>query len=723
MTRFLERALAGLGDDAESRPEGPGTLNRETQRLFAYHHATKHTYYSVRAGAHFLDWRNQPNPFRVYKDARMIKLDQNPSFPAVGTFEAMARLAEGGRESKVSKGGGEGTQSAVRLDVGLLSRLLWYSMAISAWKQVPQSGIRYSLRVNPSSGNLHPTETHLAVRGFDGLDDGLYHYRADAHVLERRGRGDWVGELARALEFDVAAWLARPRLVVALTSIFWREAWKYGDRAYRYCCHDLGHAEMSILLAARALGLSGGVIAHFVDLRLARTLGLAQSDEAPMAFLMFSEHTGAKEAKEVEEVEEKKPSSTPLARELMADPSTPSSASSPSRTSPNSLAASHTPPRTELEPSTPNDLSEEEVPYYLLLGIHRSTVLLKREGVKDEKEVDEAKDSKQPDEVEENNLPLAATPPSSGRQASVSSASSASSASSPDAPLGAVVRRRRSALDFDPQTESIQRDMLEQMLDFATQDWQADWRGDFGLEKRGIEEIKEVEGLTKKTRRGHDFIELYLYVHRVRGLEPGVYRWSTRARQLEQLHASNVQRVAAYLSLEQPLAGHACFAISMIADLEAAALLFGNRGYRYVHFEAGAIGQRLYLGAEALGWNATGIGAFYDDDVHRYLGLLEEAGAEVTESVYVAEQAALVTLETQATTTFGASPGVTISESHEEQARNTGTRPPGVSGAMPLETPGSGDAGRDGRRLPRQVIYHFAVGRAVPDSRLEAPEE
>jgi len=35
-----------------------------------------------------------------------------------------------------------------------------------------------------------------------------------------------------------------------------------------------------------------------------------------------------------------------------------------------------------------------------------------------------------------------------------------------------------------------------------------------------------------------------------------------------------------------------------------------------VYFEAGAIGQRLYLGAEALHWNATGIGAFYDDDVH-----------------------------------------------------------------------------------------------------------
>ena len=98
------------------------------------------------------------------------------------------------------------------------------------------------------------------------------------------------------------------------------------------------------------------------------------------------------------------------------------------------------------------------------------------------------------------------------------------------------------------------------------------------------------------------------------------------------MHSGNVQRVAAFLSLEQSLAGNSCFTISMIADLREAARVFGNRGYRYVYFEAGAIGQRLYVGAEALGWNATGIGAFYDDDVHRYLGFLEEGTVSVDAS-------------------------------------------------------------------------------------------
>ena len=86
---------------------------------------------------------------------------------------------------------------------------------------------------------------------------------------------------------------------------------------------------------------------------------------------------------------------------------------------------------------------------------------------------------------------------------------------------------------------------------------------------------------------------------------------------------------AAGLSLGQDLAGNACIAFSMIGDLERAVRGPGDRGYRYVHFEAGAIGQRLYLAAEALGLRATGIGAFYDDDVHRYLGIPPERGQVV----------------------------------------------------------------------------------------------
>ena len=550
----MTRLLSCILNDPRS-----GSYNQDTERLFAYHQGTKHTLHSVRSSAHFLDWKNQPSPFRAYEGALNIELPPDPGFPETGTFAAMAALAESA--SKVASDKLESGES-ILLDRIWLSRLLWHSMAVSSWKKVPQTGSRYSLRVNPSSGNLHPTETYVALQSFEGLDDGLYHYRADCHALELRSRGKWTQRLARDLNL---AGSIEPSLIVGLTSIFWREAWKYRDRAYRYCCHDLGHAMMSMFLASQALGLPGGAIAHFGDVGLTRALGLVGSDEAPMVFLVF-----------------------------------------PSKKASKQISA----PPEEAFAGTPNELSAAEVPYELLLGMHRATVL--------------------PDSAE-------ALIVAGGEPSGIDLPQKPDS----DAPLKTVVRRRRSALDFDPQTSPMPRVELEQILGFATMDWPADWRGNF-------------PGQAGAHSTRNDFVTLYLYIHRVSGCEPGVYRWERQSRTLAQLHAGDVQRVAAYLSLEQSLAGNGCFTVSMIADLASAARLFGNRGYRYVYFEAGAIGQRLYLGAETLNWNATGIGAFYDDDVHRYLGFLDE-GAKI-----------------------------------------------------------------DSSTLAQQVIYHFAVGRAIPDPRIEA---
>src|SRR5712692_3955533 len=117
MTRFLSRALADL--------EGGG-VNEETERLFAYHHVTKHSYDSVRTNARVLDWHNQPDPFRSYESAPLITLPAKP-----GTFATMAALAEG---SRTAKGSQPDYSEEVQLDVTWLRRLLWHSMAISAWK-------------------------------------------------------------------------------------------------------------------------------------------------------------------------------------------------------------------------------------------------------------------------------------------------------------------------------------------------------------------------------------------------------------------------------------------------------------------------------------------------------------------------------------------------------------------------------------------------------------
>jgi len=111
-------------------------------------------------------------------------------------------------------------------------------------------------------------------------------------------------------------------------------------------------------------------------------------------------------------------------------------------------------------------------------------------------------------------------------------------------------------------------------------------------------------------------------------VEPGVYRVSNTG-EIEPMWSGDQRGIAAELSLDQALAGNACVAFSMIGDLEAASRRHGDRGYRYVHFEAGAIGQRLYIAAEALGFQSTGMGAFYDDLVNKYLKLRPEGGQVV----------------------------------------------------------------------------------------------
>lgn len=224
----------------------------------------------------------------------------------------------------------------------------------------------------------------------------------------------------------------------------------------------------------------------------------------------------------------------------------------------------------------PNRLSEKQEPYPLIERIHGATKL------STEAAVASPCQPKSPGRGEISLPPLVST--SCG--------------------FGDVVRGRRSALDFRGGGESISFSQLATVLSSAQKRLFADFA----------------------TAR---FVHLYLYVHRVEGLTQGVYRYWPEQAELEKIKEGDQRLVAAALSLGQDLAGNASVAFSMIGDFESAARSYGDRGYRYVHFEAGAIGQRMYLACEALGLRATGIGAFFDDKVNRYLDLSPERGQVV----------------------------------------------------------------------------------------------
>jgi hypothetical protein len=171
-----------------------------------YHESTQHSVESLRRTPHVLDWANMPDPFRHYEGVPVLDLPADPPNPEIPALEVL-----------------EGVSGATPVGDGptFLSQLLFYSASISASKRAPSTGYRYALRVNPSSGNLHPTEFHFFTRGLKEWPDGLYHYLPSAHMAEQRALGVLEGKLAGS---------SAP-IVFVLTSIAWREAWKYRDRA------------------------------------------------------------------------------------------------------------------------------------------------------------------------------------------------------------------------------------------------------------------------------------------------------------------------------------------------------------------------------------------------------------------------------------------------------------------------------------------------------------
>ena len=121
----------------------------------------------------YLDWAIQPDPFRRYAGAATIELSRDTLARDV-SYESLYG----------------GTATARPVDLDSIGEFLRCSMGLSAWKQYGAS--RWALRVNPSSGNLHPTETYVVWNG------AVYHYAPREHALETRA------VKARAAESDQA---------------------------------------------------------------------------------------------------------------------------------------------------------------------------------------------------------------------------------------------------------------------------------------------------------------------------------------------------------------------------------------------------------------------------------------------------------------------------------------------------------------------------------------
>ena len=515
-----------LGHDSESGP---------ISKALTYHQQTKHHLDRYARSAGYLDWASQPDPFRTFAGSARIELPLTADRVTTAYADLFTPAAV----------------PAQPLDLTGIAAFFELALGLSAWKEF--RGNRWALRCNPSSGNLHPTEGYAILPSLSPFQAGVYHYVSRDHCLERRCF------LNHKAALELSEVLSENSFLVGLSSIHWREAWKYGERAFRYCQHDVGHAVAAIRFAAAALGWSACLLDYVSDDDVAAILGIDRVTD-------FAD---------VDPHDREHPDCLILV--------TPAPAPTMPLTLPTEvLRAGHW-------VGQANQLSTLHVDWEVIEAVATATW--------------------KPTTVSSDVGKTSPLPPLSV-QCSV--------------PAASLIRQRRSCLALDGQT-SISTEIFFKMLDHLLP------RPD----------VPPWDALPLEPQ-----VHLAILVHRVAGLMPGLYFFERDQRIHDRLRAAlrptflwqrvddcpehlrlyclttgDFRRAAQVISCHQEIASDGAFSLGMVADFAPGIRREGAWWYRRLFWEAGILGQMLYLEAEAAGVRSTGIGCYFDDAFHELLGL------------------------------------------------------------------------------------------------------
>jgi len=505
-----------------------------------YHERTKHHYNRYARSLGYLDWATQPDPFRRFSGAPPIplRLAAATKLPA---YDDLFELA----------------QTAARpIDIESISDFLQFSLALSAWKEYRAS--RWALRINPSSGNLHPTEGYLVVGGVEGLvgTGGVYHYAPKEHALEQRT------EIRPEVWQRLMGAFPAGTFVAGLSSIHWREAWKYGERAYRYCQHDAGHALAALSFSAAVQGWRVFMMDGISDEGIAALLGLDRAQD----------YIGA----------EREHADFLVAVVPRDDVRGRAAAGLPYDVITEVAAGRWT--------GMANALSGEHVTDWEIIDVAADAC---------------RKPATQPTPAD---APDAAPLPAPNRRLSARQ----------------VIFQRRSAVDFDGRT-GLAAEQFYLMLDRVLPrpgrvPWDALGGPPFVHLAIFVHLVTGLDpGLYILVRADAQRPGL------AHSMNAG-FLWQRpescpRSLPFYVLRRGDVRSLATQVSCGQAIAGDGAFSCGMIAEFQSPLRRFGAWFYRRLFWETGLIGQVLYLEAEAAGVRATGIGCFFDDPMHDVLGL------------------------------------------------------------------------------------------------------
>jgi SagB-type dehydrogenase family enzyme len=244
--------------------------NENVEFARGYHERTKHSEERLRASPHDLDWENQPIPFKLYRGLETIPLPRQLEPGTVSALRAISALV--GRES-------EPTEQVPGL--GALARVLYYSAGITKVRRSPGGGVYF--RAASNTGALYHVDLYLACRDLPDLPAGLYHFGVHDFALRRLRVGDYRDAFIEAAAGESS--LARAPVVVASASTYWRNAWKYRERAYRHAFWDAGTLHANLLAVAAAQGLAAKIVAGFADRDIEHLLGLDPAREGALALV------------------------------------------------------------------------------------------------------------------------------------------------------------------------------------------------------------------------------------------------------------------------------------------------------------------------------------------------------------------------------------------------------------------------------------------------------
>ena len=262
-------AISGLHEVLSAPEQGlyDGAVLNGSLSARDFHELTKHRRYRRLGGR--MDPANRPLPFKVYTGLELLPFHR-----------PWAPLDQQATEALAGRGPLESRQPT-RADV---ERICHFSNGVLRWREVPWlPGGRMAFRAAPCTGALYHIELYLACAELEGLPAGLYHYCARDSGFRCLRPGDWRGPLAEAAASE-AATIDAPALLL-VTSTFWRNAWKYGPRAYRHTYWDGGVVIANALAAAHALELPAKVVTGFVDAAVNRLIDVDPDAEAAVAMV------------------------------------------------------------------------------------------------------------------------------------------------------------------------------------------------------------------------------------------------------------------------------------------------------------------------------------------------------------------------------------------------------------------------------------------------------